>query len=246
MRIGELLKNTRKEKQLTLREAEKATKIRVTYLEALEQEKFHMLPGRIYIIGFLKSYANFLGLNSNSVIQQYKEQFPDKPSEETNSPEIIEEVPVLSGPSRKLHCIVSAIGIVFLIGLGIWYGGNKDNPPAPDNIPAIVDNTGNNIPDEHLPSPGDDMGTIEGKVDQISPAVSISIEILDKPCWVSVTIEGKEVFSGVLQPGTVKEFQSDEAITVKYGNAGAAKVTFNGELLGVVGEMGQVINKTYK
>ncbi|MEW5933591.1 MAG: helix-turn-helix domain-containing protein, partial [Bacillota bacterium] len=57
--IGELLRRTREEKGLTLKEAQVETKIRTRYLEALERGDDSVVPGEVYFRGFLRSYANF-------------------------------------------------------------------------------------------------------------------------------------------------------------------------------------------
>ncbi|KKQ08609.1 MAG: Transcriptional regulator, XRE family [Candidatus Daviesbacteria bacterium GW2011_GWB1_36_5] len=65
--VGQILKETREAKFYTLEEVEKATKIRVELLEALEEDNFSKLPPETFIQGFIKNYGKFLGLDANKL-----------------------------------------------------------------------------------------------------------------------------------------------------------------------------------
>lgn len=69
---GNILRTARESKGWTLPEAEEATKIRVRYLQALEEENYAILPGAAYSKGFLRTYANHLGLDPEEIIGLYK------------------------------------------------------------------------------------------------------------------------------------------------------------------------------
>jgi len=70
--LAEVLKSTRKKKGLSLEEAEEETKVRSKYLEALEESRFDVLPGNVYALGFLAKYAEFLGLEKEPILAQFK------------------------------------------------------------------------------------------------------------------------------------------------------------------------------
>ena len=86
--IGEALRRAREEKGISLEQAEEDTKIRCRYLEALEDEEYDIIPGAVYVKGFLRNYASYLGLNANEVMIQYK--LKQRPARE-NDGEISEE-----------------------------------------------------------------------------------------------------------------------------------------------------------
>lgn len=71
MTLGEKLKEVRSEKRLSLHDASRATKIQVKYLEKLEEGKFSELPADVYVKGFLKSYASFLGISEVALLKAY-------------------------------------------------------------------------------------------------------------------------------------------------------------------------------
>ena len=72
-KIGPVLEKARKERGLTLEEAEHATKIRKRYLVGLEREDYGVLPDAVYVQGFLKTYANYLGLDGEGLARQLRD-----------------------------------------------------------------------------------------------------------------------------------------------------------------------------
>jgi len=66
--IGRILKERREQLGYTLQAAEEATRIRKTYLDSLENNRFSELPGQAYVTGFIRIYARYLGLKSNPLL----------------------------------------------------------------------------------------------------------------------------------------------------------------------------------
>ncbi len=69
--FGELLQRERRLRGLTLRDAAQVTKVSVRYLEALEHNDFETLPGGAYNKGFLRVYAQFIGLDPEEMVNHY-------------------------------------------------------------------------------------------------------------------------------------------------------------------------------
>lgn len=69
--LGERLQKIRTERRLSLAEVAKSTKIQVKYLTYLEEGEYLKLPADVYVRGFLKSYAAFMGMNENALIKQF-------------------------------------------------------------------------------------------------------------------------------------------------------------------------------
>lgn len=78
--VGEILKNTRVEKNLTLEAIEQKTRIRKKYLVALEGNAFDRLPGTAYTIGFLKNYSRVLGLEPQVILALFRRGYDEKTS----------------------------------------------------------------------------------------------------------------------------------------------------------------------
>ena len=74
MRIGEVLKQARARTGLEMRTVEERTKIRIKYLRALEDEEWDALPNSAYAKGFLRTYAQLLGLDGEALADAYRRQ----------------------------------------------------------------------------------------------------------------------------------------------------------------------------
>lgn len=74
--IGDIFKNRRKELNImTLKEVENATSIRSVYLQAIEEGEFDKLISPVYAQGFLRQYANFLGIDGDAILRENARHF---------------------------------------------------------------------------------------------------------------------------------------------------------------------------
>ncbi len=73
--IGNSLREARLRQEIEIPEAERATKIRSKYLRALEDEQFELLPAQTYVKGFLRSYAEYLGLDGQLYVDEYNSRY---------------------------------------------------------------------------------------------------------------------------------------------------------------------------
>lgn len=80
--LGSLLKKARLERGISLEELQEITKIRIRYLQAIEEEDFSVLPGKFYVRAFIKSYAEAVGMDPQEVINIYQNLFPSHTEEE--------------------------------------------------------------------------------------------------------------------------------------------------------------------
>lgn len=80
--FGENLRREREMRGVTLEEISDSTKISVRFLDALESEEFSKLPGGIFTRSFIRSYANYLGLDPEQVLGEYQSVFPPKNDED--------------------------------------------------------------------------------------------------------------------------------------------------------------------
>src|SRR3954467_2342852 len=76
--IGETLRETRMRRHIDMSEVEAATKIRAKYLRALENEEWDLLPGPTFVRTFLRTYAEYLGLDPKPIVEEYKQRY-DRP-----------------------------------------------------------------------------------------------------------------------------------------------------------------------
>lgn len=80
--LGEIFKQRRKEMNISLKEAENATSIRINYLHSIEEGEMNKLISPVYAHGFAKQYATFLGLDGDQLIKEHPEYFNAKESQE--------------------------------------------------------------------------------------------------------------------------------------------------------------------
>lgn len=110
--LGRLLKRTREERQIEIDEAFRVTRIRRHTLEALENERWDELPSQVFVKGFLKTYAEFLGLSKEMVLELYERISPT----EGDKSELLKQV----SPRRKrrpLTVILSLLALVFIASI---------------------------------------------------------------------------------------------------------------------------------
>lgn len=70
--IGEELKLARHEKGFSIKDIEQALHIRAAYLEAIEENNYKLIPGDVYVKGFIRNYANYVGLPAQKMVDRYK------------------------------------------------------------------------------------------------------------------------------------------------------------------------------
>ena len=97
--LGDLLRETREQKNLSLEDAEKGTNIRKLYIKAIEDGNYDKLPGEVFLKGFMKTYAKFLGLDGQKIIEQYKAEKSGVKLLPNNDEKTIEAEP--SQPTEK-------------------------------------------------------------------------------------------------------------------------------------------------
>ncbi len=140
--LGERLLAAREHKGVDLYRAERDTKIRVKYLSALERGDFRELPGSVYTKGFLRNYALYLGLDPESILEQYRREY-----DASHGPEQVVVVPrALEAPPAGLTftpgVVVAALLTVAVVAFGAYIAFQLlrfAQPPALQvTQPAIV------------------------------------------------------------------------------------------------------------
>src|SRR5438270_4060241 len=86
--IGATLREARMRARIDVSEIEAQTKIRAKYLRALENEEWSLLPGPTFVKSFLRTYAQYLGLDARMLVEEYKRRYerPNEPSEPFSAP----------------------------------------------------------------------------------------------------------------------------------------------------------------
>jgi helix-turn-helix protein len=130
--IGNSLREARVRQGLDYAQIELATKIRAKYLRALEDEQFGVLPAQPYVKGFLRTYAEFLGLDGQLYVDEYSSRFVADGSGDATPRRVSPHVHQNRGIERKVLLLALA-GIATLTALVIvaWkFGGGDSGTPA--------------------------------------------------------------------------------------------------------------------
>ena len=134
--IGNSLREARVRRGVGFAEAELATKIRGKYLRALEEEQFTLLPAQTYVKGFLRTYAEYLGLDGQLYVDEYNSRFVT--GADDHEPRIRRSNARPQRRARRLETnvvlvVLAAIAVVTVIVISAWKasgGGNHATPPV--------------------------------------------------------------------------------------------------------------------
>jgi cytoskeleton protein RodZ len=191
--IGSSLRDARLRQEIDFAELEERTKIRPKYLRALEDEQFDSLPAPTYVKGFLRSYAEALGLDGQPFVDEYNSRFA------VGDEDVVlrtRRMPVQRrdrGPVRESRLTVvalAAIAVLAALVIAAWkFGGPEDEP-----VNGLTTND-------------------RGAATAVGPAarrVSLSVRAVDGASWMEVragSVSGKLLYSGTLEEGQRKTFQ---------------------------------------
>jgi cytoskeletal protein RodZ len=232
--IGDYLRQVREESLLSLEEVSVRTLIQPRLLRAIESGKLQQLPEPVYIQGFIKRYAEALGLDGN----QFAEAFPVEEAVRKAAPSWKESP---AAQLRPLHLYVAYIG---LIVASVSLLSQVVNRSAPS--PGVT-----RLEASPLPSPqkspiskkSADPQTIASRPTADKP-VNINVKLTEQS-WLQVEVDGKTDYEGVLSEGTERSWSAKNLIRVRSGNAGGVMVAYNGKQAAPMGDPGAVEEKVF-
>ncbi len=127
--LGERLRSARRRKRLTLGQAEEATKVRVKYLEFLENGDYGDLPADVYVIGFLAKYADLLGLSKDKIIDIYRRERGQDSGPKILAPKAhLKEKKIYLTP-KIIILVLVFVGIFGILGYIFYAVKNFTSPP---------------------------------------------------------------------------------------------------------------------
>lgn len=125
--IGSTLREARMRARIDITEVEARTKIRAKYLRAIENEEWDLLPGPVYVKSFLRTYGDYLGLDSRHLIDEYKRRY-ERPSDGEMRPIAAlgrERERAARGPLIPPWAIVGVVVVLLIVTLDIVGNANK-------------------------------------------------------------------------------------------------------------------------
>ena len=238
--VGAFLKETREAKGITFHDAQQHTKIGSYYLQAIEDEEFEKLPAPAYAKGFLKLYADYLGVDREWVISQYlKDHVGESKQVLVLEGETLEKESILKKIKALDPRITAgiAVGVIVLVILfrflfhtsvnSIMKGElSKDqgwNPGSqlikPAGIKTVV------------------QKPVQGKIEKL---VLEGVALED--VWIRVHADGKLIFEQILKKGDREIWYAERELKVRLGNSDNVSLIFNGEATKNLSPTGKVLN----
>ena len=245
--FGASFKQARESAGLPLEKIAAETRISTRFLAAIENEDFPLLPGGVFNRGFIRSFAERVGLNPDQALADY-----DKISVAVEEPvEVLRNVERASMRKSERNLYPIAAGLLAVLVLVFYVvtrngsaGSAAEPAPAAAAPPAVVTQpepvSTTSLPvtqaEPVVPPPAPPPTT--PPVVEKSPLV-MDIDVKDLS-WIKVTTDGNVALSENLQPGAKQHFTATSSIDMMIGNAGGASITINGREVGALGKSGEV------
>ena len=220
--IGPSLREARMRRGLSPEDVQKALRIRDRYLYALEEERWQLLPGDAYVKGFLRTYAEFLGLDGNLYIDEYNARF----ASHEEKPFVPEPMAVVAAPKlgvlRPLAAIVSIVAIV--ASVAAWQLHGNASPGR-----AASGSSSGGVPPAAKPA-------VKPKPRPAVTAVLPKNAVLSAArgrVWLQVragSATGKVLFEGILEQGKALPLTLKPRVWVRVGAPWNLDVTIGGKL----------------
>ena len=231
-RVAHELRAAREARGLSVSDAANATRIWGRYLSALEANApMEEFPAPAYARFFLRSYAEFLGIDPNTIVHEFDEDHP-VPEEP-----LLRTVPYERPRRRGIAGALVFLSIVALLALGVvrFQQGRHEEP----SVPAAAATNGRGS----QPSPA-----VEQQPRTTPPVVDhirVLLHVNDRS-WVEVHADGKTLEAGaVLEAGQHGVYRADRRLGITLGNAGGVVLEVNGEPV-TTGGSGSVVTLAFK
>ena len=245
--FGASFKKAREAKGISLDDIAAETRISTRFLEAIENEEFNLLPGGIFNRGFVRAYAEKVGLDPDQSLVDYERLVKvHEPAEAS--------VATAGNTKRARHLYPLAIGGLILV-IVIFYLVTRETfntaqtASQPTSARTVAQQTPSptaalSPPTEPLPPP-----TTPPEVTSAAPEpephastelLRIDVEVKETT-WIKVGTDGTTVDPGeILEPGTTRHFTAQKSIYLSVGNAGGLVLKINDMPAKSLGKSGQV------
>jgi cytoskeleton protein RodZ len=227
--IGSSLREARERQKLELSRIEHDTRIRAKFLQALEDEQFDRMPAPAYAKGFLRTYADYLGLDAQRFVDEYNAHFA--PAEEPQA-----AAPVrIRRPGRLRRRLLVVVPVALAVGLVAWGfslggGGHHQRAALTPTLPhtRVSTTTPPAAPRTATQKPG---------------RARIALVATRGPCWLSVRLgsdTGRVLYERTLEHGQAVGF-SGSRLWIRIGAPWNLDATLNGKRVQLPGSIGNVV-----
>lgn len=233
--LGERFRAAREARGLSLSDVADRVRIRSLYLAAIEEERWSAIGVPVYIRGFLRTYARFLGLDPEEAVAEFNRSQPESAQPRSAggaSAELQEPAP---RRTRLAIWIAAAVAVV-LVAVVVYQEltfHQEQAAMAPIVTPSPSPSAAISAAPAAAPSPTPGLGGSK----------SLAL-VLSAPSWLRVTVDGSVSMEGTFPAGTSKTFHGKNAL-VRIGNAGGVEVYVDGQDRGKLGKSGDVVEQAF-
>jgi cytoskeleton protein RodZ len=250
---GATLRAAREAGGLTIADLTRTTKISSSVLRALEQNATDRLPAPIFTRGFIKAYAQEVGLDPEATADEYLEKIgaaahpddnrlslPRRTVRTDHGPDTRAGAasPTTFPPSWRARGLVAVAALIGMAWVAWMFTPGEARSPADDvGIDAAESFDGDVARAAHTgPGAGDDrFGSVA--------TTPLRFEFaLQAPCWISANADGTPVLSRLLQAGERHTIEVDNELVMRIGEPGAVRLSINGEPARPLGRPGEPLN----
>lgn len=241
--IGRVLREEREERQLSVDEVSRSTRIHANVIKDIESGIFDRI-GMIYLKSFLKKYSDFLGLDTESIMKKYDSISSSIPTREFNVDIDIEEPedkenPFATTTEKKIQiALVAFLSVVLIVLVFVLIGMMRTRLSKPVTRKALVKEVAAKPaqPVKKETQTKKKPAVVTQKpapVKEIAGAVNLTLKARGE-VWLRVTRGEKRLFDGFLKNGETKSWQADGPLTVWTGKADMLDFIVNGREVGTV------------
>lgn len=236
--LGDKLRDARQRKNLTLTQAQRQTRIHSTVLKALEDGKCDSILNPTYVKSFLRKYCDFLGLDTNQVLNEYRKLHPETesriatklPEPEASSSRLSKMVPVI-----RLF-VVGAIALVAIALAGGKVASYFKKPAAPK--PVTVSKAKRPAAQVKPSGKTQQKPSTPKKNTEVAIPKNVQLKLLlkvNRNVFIKMRTDGVLLFERVLTQGTAEMFTADNVINIYAARGEFIELMLNGKALGSPG-----------
>jgi transcriptional regulator with XRE-family HTH domain len=240
--LGQELKRERELRSVSLREISDQTKIGIRHLQAMEDDRLDLLPGKFLTKAILRSYAKALGVDEDRILNKFHEEalaqeWDSRLAERARPDRALQEEPKRR-PRRALLWIVFVIVTLAVLACLYFFvlprGGSSPTPPG-ESAPQPV-------PEEKNPAVEFPVLPPVVGANQPVPTESLRIEFeFQARTWMHIAADGVIVLEGIRDAGTRATCEAKSEVILQTGNAGGFSMIINGRPARRLGQSGKVM-----
>jgi len=252
--IGKTLRQLREKKGLSLEQVEQAIKIRMRYLEAIEDGDMTVLPGMVYARGFIKSYAEYLGINGQELLDSHETTTQVDTTQTSSIDTLARAERVKPEPSRSpvngirlMPQILAGAGVlaVVVVAYMLLVNNTEDKltQEPVDTETTEMQQTAEQQPatpapvkqQEPTPPPKPKAVIAAGQKGPnettfavtSSDPMTLVMTATAGDCWIQVVADGKVIASETVKKGDKRTWTADKTLSLQTGNSKAITMQVN-------------------